>query len=66
MAALPDTPGFKRESVTGHEGTTDTVLAVIEGAGNGCVARRTESRAGIKAGDEMPLLMVTTARSPPC
>lgn len=64
MAALSDSLGFKLKAVTGYEGNADTALAVIKGDGDGHITSWTESRAAIKVGDKMPLLMVTTARSP--
>jgi len=64
MAVLADTLGFKVKAVTGYEGNADTALAVIKGDGDGHITSWSESLSAIRVGDKMPLLMVTTAKSP--
>lgn len=64
MAVLADALGFKVKAVTGYEGNPDTALAVIKGDGDGHVTSWSESLSAIRVGDKMPLLMVTTAKSP--
>lgn len=64
MAVLGDALGFKVKAVTGYEGNADTALAVIKGDGDGHITSWSESQAAIRVGDKMPILMVTTAKSP--
>lgn len=64
MAVLADALGFKVKAVTGYEGNADTALAVIKGDGDGHITSWSESLSAIRVGDKMPLLMVTTAKSP--
>jgi tripartite-type tricarboxylate transporter receptor subunit TctC len=64
MAVLGDALGFKVKAVTGYEGNADTALAVIKGDGDGHITGWSESRAAIRNGDKMPILMVTSLKSP--
>lgn len=64
MAVLGDALGFKVKAVTGYEGNADTALAVIKGDADGHITGWTESRAAIRNGDKMPILMVTSLKSP--
>lgn len=64
MAVLGEALGFKVKAVTGYEGNADTALAVIKGDGDGHITGWSESLAAIRAGDKLPILMVTSARSP--
>lgn len=64
MAVLGDALGFKVKAVTGYEGNADTALAVIKGDGDGHITGWSESLAPIRAGDKLPILMVTSQKSP--
>lgn len=64
MAVLGDALGFKVKAVTGYEGNADTALAVIKGDGDGHITGWSESLAPIRSGDKLPILMVTSQRSP--
>jgi len=64
MAVLGDAFGFKVKAVTGYEGNADTALAVIKGDGDGHITGWSESLGPIKLGDKMPILMVTSIKSP--
>lgn len=64
MAVLGDALGFQVKAVTGYEGNADTALAVIKGDGDGHITGWSESRAAIRNGDKMPILMVTSLKSP--
>jgi tripartite-type tricarboxylate transporter receptor subunit TctC len=64
MAVLGDALGFKVKAVTGYEGNADTALAVMKGDGDGHITGWSESRAAIRNGDKMPILMVTSLKSP--
>jgi len=64
MAVLGDALGFKVKAVTGYEGNADTSLAVIKGDGDGHITGWSESLGPIRSGDKLPILMVTTLRSP--
>jgi tripartite-type tricarboxylate transporter receptor subunit TctC len=64
MAVLGDALGFKVKAVTGYEGNADTALAVIKGDGDGHITGWSESRATIRSGDKMPILMTTSLKSP--
>jgi len=64
MAVLGDAFGFQVKAVTGYEGNADTALAVIKGDGDGHITGWSESRAAIRSGDKMPILMVTSLKSP--
>ncbi len=64
MAVLGDALGFKIKAVTGYEGNADTALAVIKGDGDGHITGWSESLAPIRSGDKLPILMVTSQRSP--
>ena len=64
MAVLGDALGFKVKAVTGYEGNADTALAVIKGDGDGHITGWSESLGPIKLGDKMPILMVTSVKSP--
>ena len=64
MAVLGDVLGFKVKAVTGYEGNADTALAVIKGDGDGHITGWSESLAAIRSGDKLPILMVTSLKSP--
>jgi tripartite-type tricarboxylate transporter receptor subunit TctC len=64
MAVIGEALGFKVKAVTGYEGNADTALAVIKGDGDGHITGWSESLASIRAGDKLPILMVTSERSP--
>ncbi len=64
MAVLADALGFKLKAVTGYEGNADTALAVIKGDGDGHITGWSESLGGIRSGDKLPILMVTSQPSP--
>lgn len=64
MAVLADALGFKLKAVTGYEGNADTSLAVIKGDGDGHITGWSESLGGIRSGDKLPILMVTSQPSP--
>ena len=64
MAVLGDALGFKVKAVTGYEGNADTALAVIKGDGDGHITGWSESLGPIRLGDKMPILMVTSVKSP--
>lgn len=64
MAVIADALGFKLKAVTGYEGNADTALAVIKGDGDGHITGWSESLAPIRSGDKLPILMVTSERSP--
>lgn len=64
MAVIGDALGFPIKAVTGYEGNADTALAVIKGDGDGHITGWSESMAPIRAGDKLPILMVTSERSP--
>jgi len=64
MAVLGDALGFKVKAVTGYEGNADTALAVIKGDGDGHITGWSESVGPIRAGDKLPILMVTSVKSP--
>ena len=64
MAVLGDALGFKVKAVTGYEGNADTSLAVIKGDGDGHITGWSESLGPIRSGDKLPILMVTSIRSP--
>jgi tripartite-type tricarboxylate transporter receptor subunit TctC len=64
MAVIGEALGFKVKAVTGYEGNADTALAVIKGDGDGHITGWSESLAPIRAGDKLPILMVTSERSP--
>lgn len=64
MAVLGDALGFQVKAVTGYQGNADTALAVIKGDGDGHITGWSESRAAIRNGDKMPILMVTSLKSP--
>lgn len=64
MAVIGDALGFKIKAVTGYEGNADTALAVIKGDGDGHITGWSESLAPIRAGDKLPILMVTSEHSP--
>lgn len=64
MAVIGDALGFQVKAVTGYEGNADTALAVIKGDGDGHITGWSESLAPIRSGDKLPILMVTSERSP--
>jgi tripartite-type tricarboxylate transporter receptor subunit TctC len=64
MAVIADALGFKVKAVTGYEGNADTSLAVIKGDGDGHITGWSESLAAIRSGDKLPILMVTSLKSP--
>jgi tripartite-type tricarboxylate transporter receptor subunit TctC len=64
MAVLGDALGFKVKAVTGYEGNADTSLAVIKGDGDGHITGWSESLGPIRSGDKLPILMVTSIKSP--
>lgn len=64
MAVLAEAFGFKLKAVTGYEGNADTALAVIKGDGDGHITGWSESLAPIRAGDKLPILMVTSEHAP--
>lgn len=64
MAVLADALGFQLKAVTGYEGNADTALAVIKGDGDGHITGWSESLGGIRSGDKLPILMVTSQPSP--
>ncbi len=64
MAVLGEALGFKVKAVTGYEGNADTALAVIKGDGDGHITGWSESLPAIRSGDKLPILMVTSERSP--
>lgn len=64
MAVIADALGFQVKAVTGYEGNADTALAVIKGDGDGHITGWSESLGPIRSGDKLPILMVTSAKSP--
>ena len=64
MAVLAEAFNFKLKAVTGYEGNADTALAVIKGDGDGHITGWSESLAPIRAGDKLPILMVTSEHAP--
>jgi tripartite-type tricarboxylate transporter receptor subunit TctC len=59
MAVLGDVLGFKVKVVAGYEGNADAARAVIKGDADGHITGWSESRASIRNGDKLPILMVT-------
>ena len=64
MAVLGDVLGFKVKVVAGYEGNADAALTVIKGDADGHITGWSESRASIRNGDKLPILMVTSLKSP--